>query len=74
MLYQYLKENESLIDILVSKGAISLDVINRFRMYDHYQQLYQGDRRKKTAALKSTAVKYKCSTKTVSRAVEFMES
>lgn len=74
MLYQYLKENESLIDILVKKGAISVDVITKFKMYDYFKQLYQGDRRKKTAALNSTAVKYKCSTKTVSRAVEFMES
>lgn len=74
MLYQYLKENESLIDILVKKGAISVDVMTKFQMYDHFKQLYQGDRRKKTAALNSTAVKYKCSTKTVSRAVEFMES
>lgn len=74
MLYQYLKENESLIDILVSKGAISLDVINKYRMYDHYKQICQGDRKKKTAALNNTAEKYKCSTKTVIRAVGFMES
>lgn len=74
MLYQYIKENELLIDILVKKGAISVDVITKFKMYDHFKQLYQGDRRKKTAALKSTAVKYKCSTKTVIRAVDFMES
>ena len=74
MLYNYLKENEFLIDILVKKGAISIDVVTKYQMYDHFEELYKGDRKKKTAALNSTAVKYKCSTKTVSRAVDFMES
>jgi len=74
MLYNYLKENESLIDILVKKGAISIDVVTKYQMYNHFKQLHQGNRKKKTAALNSTAEKYKCSAKTVARAVDFMES
>lgn len=74
MVFEVLHKNIDLIDTLVKKGVVSYEIVTKYKMYIHFNELYQGNRRKKTEAFKITAMKYRCSPITVRRAVEFMES
>lgn len=61
-------------DKFIKSGLLSYDVIVRYNMYAFYMEIYKGNRRNKTKAIKETAVKFKCSTITVRRAIQLMES
>lgn len=61
-------------DKFIKSGILSYDVVTRYNMYAFYLGIYQGKRRQKTKAIEETASKFKCSTITVRRAIQFMES
>lgn len=71
---QFKQKEPILLESLVQKGVISIDVVNRVEMYDFYTAIYQGNRRMRTTAISQTALKFKCSEMTVRRAIDFMES
>lgn len=73
-LHERISNNRELIDELVRKGAMPVEVVVRYQMYSEFVLIYAGNRRKKGAAIKTVAAKFKCSGKTVCRAIQMMES
>ncbi len=58
--------------LFVAKGVVSLDVVTKYEMYQHYHYLKQ-QYCDPYRAKRETAAKYKCSWLTVHRCVQFME-
>lgn len=70
--------DKDLSESFVSHGVISLDVVNKYEMYQHYCYL-KNTKGLKTycnpiQAKRETAAKYRVSLLTVRRCIQFMES
>jgi len=71
MLYNLLKENETLVDTLIDKGVVPVDVKQKIRVYDEYRNVVRSTSRNE--ALKIVSEKYRCCDRTVRRTVDWME-
>lgn len=71
MLYEFLKENKKVVDTLVNKGVLPIDVVNKIQIYDDYRSV--SNRTTKVEAIKIVSDKYRCCDRTVRRTIDWME-